>query len=90
MLSQIRNPKPPTLADAGRVPGEFHSVAKQASCETSFFRVPGRFWTDLGRFSDAKMAPKIDFGKFFRDAFFECVLESIANRFREAQNPKNH
>ncbi len=53
-------------ADFRRFPGDLHSVAKQALFETSFFCVPGRFWSDLGRFWEVKMAVKIDFGVVFK------------------------
>ena len=46
-----------------RLLGKLHSVAKQASFETPFLRVPGRFWKDFGRFWEAKMDVQIDFGE---------------------------
>ena len=36
-----------------------------------------RFWSDFGRFWEAKMEAKIDFWEVFRDVFFDRVLESI-------------
>ena len=76
MLSHFRSP-----VDFRRVPREFHSVAKQASFETLFFRVPGRFWNDFARFWEAKMEVKIDFGEIFFGCFcqlrFGIVFESF-------------
>ena len=54
--------KVPRRADFRRFAGGLHSVAKQASFETPFFRVPGRFWSDLGRFGEVKTDVEIDFG----------------------------
>ena len=36
MNSQIDSPKLPALADSGRVPGDLHSVAKQAPFRIAF------------------------------------------------------
>ena len=76
--------------DLRRLPGDFHSVAKQASFQAQFFRVPERFWSDFGRLWEAKVDAKIDFWKLFCAAFFECVLASIFAQFLEAPNLKNH
>ena len=65
MQSQFRNPKVARPVDFRRLPDEFHSVAKQGSSKTPFFRVPGRFWNDFGRFGEAKKEVKIDFGEVF-------------------------
>ena len=46
----------------------------------------GRFWEGFGR---PKWRPKSIFGRSFFDAFFECVLVSILDRFWEARNLKN-
>ena len=43
----------------------------------------------LGGFGRPKRRPKSSFGRFFFDAFFECVLASIFGRFLEAPNPEN-
>ena len=56
-----------------RGPGDFHSVAKQASSKTAFFRAPGRFLNDFGRFWEAKMDVKIEFfrkGRFCENRCF--------------------
>ncbi len=66
MRSQIGGPKVVPPVDFRRVAREFHNVAKQASFETLFFRVPGRFWNDFGRFWEAKMDVKIDFLEVFQ------------------------
>ena len=51
-----------------------------------FFSMLGRFWEGFGR---PKWRPKSIFGRSFFDAFFECVLVSILDRFWEARNLKN-
>ncbi len=60
-----------------RVAREFHSVAKQASFETPFVRVPIWFCRDFGRFGEIQMDVKIYFREVLRDAFAERVVESI-------------
>ena len=64
-----------------RVANNLHSVAKQASFQTLFFRVPGRFYSDFGRLWEAKTDANIDFWDVFCDAFFEGVSESIFWQF---------
>ena len=58
-----------------------------------FERASGAFFFDfgciLGGFGRPKRRPKSIFGRFFFDAFFECVLASILGRFLEAPNLKN-
>ena len=62
MRSQIGGPKAMWPVNLRRFAGELHSVAKQAPSKTPFFRVPGRFWSDLGRFGEVKTDVEIDFG----------------------------
>ena len=54
-----------TSVDFRRFAGNLHSVAKQASSKPPFFRVPGRFWSDFGRFSEVEMEVKIDSAEVF-------------------------
>ena len=65
-----------------RFPGNFHSVAKQASFNIAF-------WSNFGGFGKPKSMPKFDFRAFFFDVIFESVLTSKFGRFLEAQNQKN-
>ena len=59
MSNQIDSPKAPSLANLRRVPGDFHSVAKQAP-----FRIAFRL--ELG----GQNGPKIDFLSAFCALFF--------------------
>ena len=68
--------------DLRRLPGGFHSVAKQASFSIAF-------WSNFGGFGKPKSMPKFDFRAFFFDVVFESVLTSKFGRFWEAQNQKN-
>ena len=65
MQRHFRSPDIATPVDLRRLAGGFHSVAKQAPSKTPFFRVPGRFWSDVRRFGEAKKEVKIDFGEVF-------------------------
>ena len=56
--------------DLRRLPGEFHSVAKQASFNVASPSDFGGFGSDFGRFWEAKMEAKIDFLKLFLPSFF--------------------
>ena len=47
------------------------------------------FSSILVGFGRSKRRPKSIFGRFFCDAFFECVLASILGRFLEAPNLEN-
>ena len=56
---------------------DFHSVAKQASFENPFVRVPSWFWRDLERFWGVQLGVKIYFWTVFRDALAERVVDAI-------------
>ena len=56
-----------------RAPGDLHSVAKRASFRVALRSDFKGFWSDFGRFGDAKMEAKIDFSDVFFHAFFEYV-----------------
>ena len=75
--------------DLRRVPGEFHSVAKQASLSIAFRRDFGGISGDFGRVWEAKMEANTDFFQIFFDVFFECVFVWILGCFLEARNLKN-
>ena len=77
MRSHLDALQTPTPVAFRRFPHSFHSVAKQASFEALFVRVPVGFWKVLVRFWVAQMEVKIDIWEVFRDAFAECVLELI-------------
>ena len=89
MRSQIGGPKAMPPVDLRRLAGGFHSVAKQVSFKTPFFHVPPGFWSDFGRFWEAKIDAKIDFWAVFFRCFFGCNLTSILDGFFEARNLKN-
>ena len=72
-----------------RFAGNFHSVAKQASSKPPFFRVPGRFWSDFGRFRRLKWRSKSILKRYFSDVFFNCVSASFLDRFLEGRTSKN-
>ena len=57
-----------------RVPGGFHSVAKRASFRVALRSDFKGFWSDFGRFWDAKMEANIDFSDVFFHAFFAYVF----------------
>ena len=61
--------------------GRLHSVAKQASFDIASGSDFGGLRSDFGRFWEAKMEPKSNFGRLFFDAFFECVSAWISGRF---------
>ena len=71
-----------------RLPGDFHSVAKQASFEAPIFGVPVRFWSDFGRFSEAKMEPRIDFLDAFLRSFFRMRFGIDFGSFSGGPNPE--
>ena len=56
---------------------------------TQFFSFFFDVGSILGGFGRPKRRRKSIFGTFFFDAFFECVLVSIFDRFWEARNLKN-
>ena len=66
----------PTPVDFQRLWRELHGVAKQASFETPFVRLPIGFWRVLGRFWEVQMDVKLYFSKVFRGAVTERVVES--------------
>ena len=76
--------------NARRLPGELHSLAKPAPFRVTFRAHFRGFWSGSGRFWEAKMDTKIDFGSFFCDAFFDRVLALILREFLEARNLENH
>ena len=90
MLSQLDALQRPGPVDFRRLPRHSHSVAKQASFRIAFWSDFETFSKDLGSFWEAKMGAQIDFGSFFCDAFFDCVLASILRGFLEARNLNNH
>ena len=47
------------------------------------------FWWILDGFGRPKWRPKLIFGSFFFDIFWDCVLASILGGFLEAPNLKN-
>ena len=68
MSNQIDSPKPPALASLGRLPGEFHSVAKQAP-----FRIAFRL--QIGGQNHPKIDEISSFGAFrFAFAFWDAKL----------------
>ena len=69
MRSPLDALQTPTPVDLRRLPGEFHSVAKQASFNVAF-------WSNFGGFGKPKSMPKFDFRAFFFDVVFESVLTS--------------
>ena len=77
-LDALQTPIPVSFRRLAR---DFHSVAKQASFEMPFVRVPIGFWGVFGRFWDSQVEVKIDFWEVFRNAFAERVVESIFLRF---------
>ena len=87
--NQIDSPKPPGLANFGRVAGEFHSVAKQASFRVALRSDFEGFWSDFERFWEAKMDAKINFWDVFLNVFLDCVFASIFDSFFEVRNLKN-
>ena len=76
MLSHIGSPKVATPVGLRRLPRELHSVAKQASFETPFVRLPIGFWRVLGRFWEVQMDVKLYFSEVFCGAITERVVES--------------
>ena len=66
--------------------GDLHSVAKQASLDVALRSDFGGFGVDFWRLWEAKIDAKIDFGRFFCDAFFDRVSASILHGFSEARN----
>ena len=82
MRSQIGGPKAMRPVALRRLPGDFHSVAKQASFNIAF-------GVDLEGFWRPRWAPKFEFRALFFDIIFECVFASLLVRFLEALNVKN-
>ena len=64
MRSQIGGPKAMGPVGLRRLPGGFHSVAKQASFSIAF-------WSNFGGLGKPKSMPKFDFRAFFSDVIFE-------------------
>ena len=82
MRSQIGSPKAMRPVDLRRLPGDLHSLVKQASFSIAF-------WSNFGGFGMPKSMPKFDFRAFFFDVIFDCFFTSKFGRFLEAQNQKN-
>ena len=82
MRSHIGSPKAMAPVNLRRLPGDFHSVAKQASFSIAF-------WSNFGGFGRLKSMPKFDFRAFFFDVIFESFFTSKFGRFLEAPNQKN-
>ena len=78
-LDALQTPPP---VDFRRLPGEFHSVAKQASFNIAF-RV------DLEGFGRPKSMPKCDFRAIFSDVIFERNFTSKFGSILKVQNQKN-
>ena len=68
--------------DFGRFPGDFHSVAKQASFRIAFGRDFGGFWKP-------KWIAKLTSGPVFFNVVLDCIFASIFVRIFEAPNLKN-
>ena len=88
MRSQIGSPKAMRPVSLRRFPGGLHSVAKQASFEAPIFGVPVRFWSDFGRFSEAKMEPRIDFLDAFLRSFVQMRFGIDFGSFSGGPNPE--
>ena len=88
MQSHFRSPKVAMPVSFRRLAGDFHSVAKQASFEAPIFGVPVRFWSDFGRFSEAKMEPRIDFLDAFLRSFFQMRFGIDFGSFSGGPNPE--
>ena len=71
-----------------RLANKFHSVAKQASFQTLFFRVPGRFWSDLGGSGRPKWSRKSKILLLFCYTFFDYVFGAIFHRVFEGRTLK--
>ena len=82
MRSHIGSPKAMAPVNFRRLPGDLHSVAKQASFNIAL-------WTHFNGFGRPKSMPKFDLRAFFFDVIFESVLTLKFYRFLEAQNQKN-
>ena len=81
MRSLFDSPKAMGSVDLRRLPGGFHSVAKQ----TSFYIASG---TDFRGFRRPKSMPKFDLRAFFSDVIFEQKFASKFAPILEAQNQK--
>ena len=77
MRSLFGRPKAMAPVNFRRLPGDFHSVAKQASLSVAF-------WSDFRRFWKPKWTLKFNFFKLFFDMFFDRMLASIFASFFEA------
>ena len=86
-MDALQTPRP---VESRRFLGKSQSVAKQASLDVALRSDFGGFGVDFWRLWEAKIDAKIDFGRFFCDAFFDRVSASILHGFSEARNLKNH
>ena len=82
MRSLFGSPKAMRPVNLRRLPGELHSVAKQASFETQFFSSFGRFGGDSGGPKGGKNQLLRGFLSMF---LFECVLASLFHCFFEGR-----
>ena len=82
MPSHLDAQQSPGPVDFRRLPGDLHSVVKQASFSIAFS-------SNFFGFVRPKSMPKFDFRTFFFDVIFESISTSKFGRFWEAQNQKN-
>ena len=68
MQSQFRSPEIARPDGFRRLPGDFHSVAKQASFNVAF-------GVDLEGFGKPRWLPKFDFRALFCDVIFDSVFD---------------
>ena len=83
MRSQIGGPKAMPPVGLRRLPGELHSIAKQASFSVAFR-------SDFKDFWNPKWRPKLDLGLIYFPAFSNTFFASTLGGFLEARNLKNH
>ena len=81
MRSQIGGPKAMRPVALRRLPGDFHSVAKQASFNVAF-------GVDLEGFGKPRWLPKFDFRALFCDVIFDSVFVSTSGRLLDILNLK--
>ena len=70
MRSHLDELQTTTSVDLRRVPGNFHSVAKQASFPVALWSDFSRFWSDFDKFWEAEMDAIIGFWEIFWRCFF--------------------
>ena len=82
MGSHIGSPKAMPPVNLRRLPGEFHSVAKQASFNVAL-------GVDLEGFGRPRWPLKFDFRALFFDVIFDCISASTFGQLLDAPNLKN-